>query len=103
MRSAASGILRALPSGAMGRQAGIGPQGAVMRRMVVVAALAAGGLAAASEPAAAAGLDLRAGAFFPRADSNIFDDTEELFGAQKDDWIGFTGGVEYSFGVAEHV
>jgi opacity protein-like surface antigen len=71
--------------------------------MVMVAALAASGLVAASGPADAAGLDLRAGAFFPRADSNLFDDTEELFGAQKDDWIGFTGGAEYSFGVAEHL
>ncbi len=74
-----------------------------MRRLVVVAALGAVALAAAPQPAAAAGLDLRAGAFFPRADSNIFDDTEELFGTQKDDWIGFTGGVEYSFRVARQL
>lgn len=74
-----------------------------MRRLVVVAALGAVALAAAPQPAAAAGLDLRAGAFFPRADSNIFDDTEELFGAQKDDWIGFTGGVEYSIRVARQL
>ena len=71
-----------------------------MRRVVLVAALGAVALAAAPERVAAAGLDLRAGAFFPRADSNLFADTEELFGAQKDDWIGFTGGVEYSFRVA---
>lgn len=75
-----------------------------MRRMVMVAAFGAVALAAtAPDRAAAAGLDLRAGAFFPRADSNIFADTEELFGAEKDDWIGFTGGVEYSFRVASHV
>ncbi len=74
-----------------------------MRRLVVVAALGAVALAAAPRPAAAAGLDLRAGAFFPRADSNIFADTEELFGAQKDDWIGFTGGIEYSFRVARQL
>ena len=47
-----------------------------MRRMVLVAAFGAVALAAAPEPAAAAGLDLRAGAFFPRADSNIFADTQ---------------------------
>ena len=74
-----------------------------MRRMVMVAALAALGFAAAPEWASASGLDVRAGAFFPRADSNIFEDTEELFGADKDDWIGFTGGVEFSFNLAEHV
>jgi opacity protein-like surface antigen len=72
--------------------------------MVVVAALGALGLAvAAPEPAAAAGVDVRGGAFFPRADSNLFDDTRELFGADKGDWVGFTGGVEYSFPVADHV
>jgi len=74
-----------------------------MRRIVVVAALGALGLAAAPERAAAGGLDLRAGAFFPRAESNLFDDTNELFGTQKDDWVGFTGGAEYSFGLADHV
>jgi opacity protein-like surface antigen len=74
-----------------------------MRRMVMAAALGAVALAAAPRPAAAAGLDLRAGAFFPRVDSNIWDDTEELFGTQKDDWIGFTGGIEYSFRVARQL
>lgn len=74
-----------------------------MRRIVMAAALGAVALAAAPERASASGLDLRAGAFFPRADSNIFDDTEELFGTDKDDWIGFTGGAEYSFGIADHV
>jgi opacity protein-like surface antigen len=74
-----------------------------MRRIVMVAALGALGLVAAPERAAASGLDLRAGAFFPRADSNLFDDTNELFGVDKGDWVGFTGGIEYSFGIADHV
>jgi len=74
-----------------------------MRRIAMVAALGALGFAAAPERAAASGLDLRAGAFFPRAESNLFDDTSELFGTKKSDWIGFTGGAEFSFRLADHV
>ncbi len=74
-----------------------------MRRMVVVAALGAVAFAAVPSRAAAGGLDLRAGAFIPRAESDLFDDTNELFGVEKDDWIGFTGGAEWSFNVADHV
>lgn len=74
-----------------------------MRRVMVVAALGAIALAAVPQRAAAGSLDLRAGAFFPRADSDLFDDTNELFGVDKQDWIGFTGGAEYSFRVADHV
>jgi opacity protein-like surface antigen len=74
-----------------------------MRRVAVVAALGALACAAAPMRASAGGLDLRAGAFFPTADSNLFDDQNELFGTTKSDWRGFTGGAEYSFNVAEHV
>jgi opacity protein-like surface antigen len=74
-----------------------------MRRIVLVAALGALVLAAAPEQAAASGVHLRAGAFFPRADSNLFDDTEELFGTDKGDWVGFTGGGEFYFNVSEHL
>lgn len=74
-----------------------------MRRMMAVAALGIAGLAVAPGQAAAGGLDLRAGAFFPRADSNLFDDVNELFTADKEDWRGFTGGAEFSLGLADHV
>jgi opacity protein-like surface antigen len=46
-------------------------------------------------PAEAGSLELRLGAFFPRADSNLFDDDAELYGTQKSDWAGITGGLEY--------
>jgi opacity protein-like surface antigen len=75
----------------------------MMRRLVMVAAVGALAFALAPMRAAAGALDLRAGAFFPRADSNLFDDVNELFTADKDDWVGFTGGAEYSFSVADHV
>src|SRR5262245_39233349 len=74
-----------------------------MRRIVLVAALGALGLAAVPGTVDAGGFELRAGAFFPRADSNLFDDTEELFGTEKSDWVGFQWGGEYSFGLTRHV
>src|SRR4029453_5962292 len=86
-----------------GALAGTRPQGVMMRRLVVVAALGALAVAAAPTRAAAAPLDLRAGAFFPSADSNLFDDTEELFGTTKGDWVGFYGGAEWSFHGPQHV
>jgi opacity protein-like surface antigen len=49
----------------------------------------------------ASGLDLRAGAFFPRADSNLFDDDSELYTVDKDDWIGFNGGAEFAWSFGE--
>jgi len=74
-----------------------------MRRLVAVAALGILGMAVSAERAAAGGLELRAGAFFPRADSNLFDDDEELYTVEKDDWIGFTGGVEYTMNLTDHI
>jgi outer membrane protein W len=58
----------------------------------------------ASAPSASAGtLQARFGAFFPRADSQIFSDDTQLYGAASDGrpvtaskWTGFTGGLEYS-------
>jgi opacity protein-like surface antigen len=78
------------------------------------AAVLALGLVAAS-PAAGwtSGLELRVGAFFPRAqsarcpagstDCSIFADNSELFTVGKSDWVGWYGGAEYSFNVADHV
>jgi opacity protein-like surface antigen len=58
----------------------------------------------AAAPAADAGsLELRLGGFIPRADSNLFDDDSELYTVGKDDWRGFSGGVEWSFDVAPKV
>jgi opacity protein-like surface antigen len=75
-----------------------------MRRAVAFVVLAA--LASIPLPASASELDLRIGAFFPRADSNLFDDNRELYGfgendpLEKSDWIGVYGGAEWRFRVA---
>ena len=53
-------------------------------------------LMASAGPASAGGLDLRLGAFIPRASINLFLDDEELYFVTKSDWVGFTGGVEYN-------
>ena len=82
-------------------------------------ALVALGLVVGSPAAGwASGLELRLGAFFPRAQSNLFDDVNELFtpdsradectqnfcpGVQQSDWIGLYGGGEYSFNLARQV
>jgi len=78
--------------------------------------LALGLLAMTPAASWASGLELRLGAFFPRADSNLFRDDTELYtedlseclpticpGVEKHDWIGFYGGGEFSFNLAEHV
>jgi opacity protein-like surface antigen len=69
----------------------------------ITLALTAGVLAAAA-PCRASGLDLRLGAFFPRADSNLFTDAEELYGIdRKHDLVSFTGGIEYNAQLAHNV
>jgi len=68
-----------------------------------LAAMLALGVLAAPAPGWASGLEVRLGAFFPRAQSNLFDDTSELFTVEDEDWRGLSGGAEYSFGLAEHV
>ena len=83
------------------------------------AAVLALGLVAASPAAGwASGLEVRFGGFFPRAQSDLFADVNELYtpidrrnectvdtcpGVQKNDWDNFYGGAEYSFNVARHV
>jgi opacity protein-like surface antigen len=75
-----------------------------MTRAVPVLALAA--LALLPTGASASDLDLRIGAFFPRAESNLFDDVSELYGfgegnpVEKSDWIGVSGGAEWRFRLA---
>jgi hypothetical protein len=41
------------------------------------------------------------GGFLPRAQSNLFVDDEELYGVDKSDWRGLTGGVELSLSLGE--
>lgn len=85
-----------------------------MKRAMGVLAL--GVLFAIPTSASAGNLHLRLGAFFPSADSNLFDDDAALYsrgegfdasgkprGIEDSDWIGFTGGVEYSFRLAQNV
>jgi opacity protein-like surface antigen len=70
-------------------------------RIVRIVLLGLAGVAASAAPGLASGLDLRAGAFFPRAESNLFDDDSELYTVDKDDWRGFHGGAEFSFGLGD--
>ena len=51
----------------------------------------------------ASGIELRLGGFGPRGHSDLFDDVNELFAAGRRDFRGFTGGIEYSVGVSDHV
>ncbi len=60
-------------------------------------------LMASAGPASAGGLDIRLGAFIPRASSNLFLDDEELYFVQKSDWTGFTGGAEYNHVLVDNV
>jgi hypothetical protein len=70
----------------------------------VAAAMVALGLVAASPASGwASGLEVRLGAFFPRAQSNLFDDDSELYTVDKDDWRGLYGGAEFSFDLASRV
>lgn len=69
-------------------------------------------------PAQAGSLDLRLGAFFPRADTrsldennfDLFRDVATLYAESKDgrpvsksDWVGFLGGAQYNFKLARHL
>ena len=51
----------------------------------------------------ASGIELRLGGFEPRGESDLFDDVAELYGVGRRDFRGFTGGIEYSLGVGDHV
>jgi hypothetical protein len=84
-----------------------------MRRSGVVLAV---GMALAAGEAQAGGFDLRLGAFFPRAESNLFEDDAVLYtrggrlgpdgipgGLRTKDWIGAFGGIEYNQRLARNV
>jgi opacity protein-like surface antigen len=69
-----------------------------MRRATVVATLGIGLLASSAE---AGSLDLRGGAFFPRAESNLFYDDAELYlrdgrPLERSDWNNAIGGFQYN-------
>lgn len=74
-----------------------------MRRAAGVLALCVLAVVALPAAAAAGGLDLRLGAFWPNADSNLFDDDSELYFVTDGDWVGFTGGAEYSMKLADNL
>ena len=82
-----------------------------MRKALIVLVLA---LTAWPATTWAGNLTLRAGAFFPRADSNLFSDATEFYtldplaggrppGLSASDWIGVTGGIEYNGVLARNV
>jgi outer membrane protein W len=56
-----------------------------------------------SASAASAGsLEVRMGGFMPRAESNLFDDDADLYGTEKSDFGGLTGGIEFRGRVSEN-
>lgn len=70
-----------------------------MRLRPILLGLALLAATSVTPAAAAGGLDVRLGAFLPRAESNLFDDDRELYTVEKKDFVGFAGGAEYRFGV----
>jgi hypothetical protein len=71
-------------------------------------------LLGAGAEAQAGGFDIRLGAYWPRADSTLFDDINSLYtrgapfgpdtppGVLKEDWEGFYGGIEYNQKIADY-
>ena len=78
-----------------------------MRRAIFVLTLAV--LAAWPRLGSAGNLDLRVGAFFPRASSNLFSDDASLYirddgkSLEKKDWIGWAGGIAYNSKIAPNL
>jgi opacity protein-like surface antigen len=86
-----------------------------MRRAMAVVTLAV--LAGWPAVASAGNLEIRLGAFFPSADSNLFRDDAALYvkagrpvpvdprvpGIENSDWVGFTGGIAYNAKIAKNV
>jgi opacity protein-like surface antigen len=76
-----------------------------MRRITAVVTFAV--LAAWPRPSTAGNLDVRVGAFFPRATSDLFADDARLYLhdgqlLEKNDWIGWAGGLSYNSKVAKN-
>jgi opacity protein-like surface antigen len=72
-----------------------------MRRAIGVLAL--GALSALPVTAHASSLDVRAGGFFPQLDSNLFHDDFALYNVHKNDFDGFTAGIEFSTKIARNL
>jgi len=79
-----------------GRLRAMGRERRPVRRTTAFVTLAlTSALLGAAAPSRASGLDLRLGAFFPRAESNLFSDARDLYGVDpKKDFRGFSGGIE---------
>ena len=67
-----------------------------MSRAIVAASLTLGLLAGVPASGFASGIELRGGGFAPRAQSNLFTDDSALYNIDKKDWVGRTGGIEFS-------
>lgn len=76
-----------------------------MRRTPALVTLAlSSALLATAAPSHASGLDLRLGAFFPSAESNIFSDAAQLYFVDpRHDFTSFTGGIEYNAQIVNNV
>ena len=68
-----------------------------------MAVLTLGILAILPATARASSLELRIGAFFPRADSLLFHDDSVLYTVSKSDWTGVYGGAEFSIAPKPHI
>ena len=74
-----------------------------MSRVMVAGVLVLGFLVAVPKSAHASGAELRLGAFAPSADSQFFDDDDDLYATRDKDWRGLTGGGEFSFDLGPNV
>jgi opacity protein-like surface antigen len=86
-----------------------------VRRVMAVLAMGLAGFGSAAPAQAGGGLDIRLGAYFPSANSDLFQDVTSLFtrgavsgtatppGISQSDWTGFTGGIEYNHKIAKNV
>lgn len=72
-----------------------------MRRAMSVLTL--GLMVAAPAAVSAGGLDLRVGGFFPRAESNLFQDDVSLYTVENKDFRGVGGGVEFNVRLARNL
>ncbi len=53
--------------------------------------------------ASASGIELKLGAFFPRADSILFKDDMALYWVEKSDFVGVFGGIEFTKSVSPNI
>ena len=75
-------------------------EGEEIMRRVIAAVIVAAALPISAQ--ASTNLELRLGSFWPKADSRLFLDDEDLFGTEPSDWQGFMGGLEFSLGTSRN-